>query len=584
MSEYSTLVQVLAIYDDPNKKRFYPHDVTGDINQLPESERKKTECFNEWLAFSLVANGNDTAWGTYYGPQFYGKKEDGTPVSMPAYTDISNDCVLYWERRGQEATNPLLKARYCGLVWDFKKRVCNDSYPNWLFDTYIQSLLDVANGDYEPHDVITVNVLERLSSLAGNNSKYAEQVKAAFVRFDNERTGDDNAARLWGALLGFLIKNKNAFIAAEENALVRKHEERLKRLSNVSNSNPWAAKEQATILAEYYKSRQKLDDVKRVLHIMEGAFRNNRAGMSRMQWMGNLEQIAAEYATFGLLDERMRLMKEIEEAGNDAMSEMTPSQFTFEYPKEALEQLNIMLTEGSINEQYEKFILYFIPNKNDESAQLKKLSERYPFAYMIPTHLMDSQGRPASVIGGIDNDFEGQLILHITKGIQFKSIPLRSSIRALQESGALGIPYLMKRMEQCPIIDNGRLEIIRQSLIAYETENYITMCHLIVPQIEDAFRKLVDLSGKAIIRPMANRDKKVGYTQRILDDMLRDDVVRETFGDDMAFYFRILLTDQRGMNIRNNMCHGLVDPSFFSYLVADRLLHMLCCITLVVYK
>ena len=46
MSEYSTLVQVLAIYDDPNKKRFYPHDVTGDINQLPESERKKTECFN----------------------------------------------------------------------------------------------------------------------------------------------------------------------------------------------------------------------------------------------------------------------------------------------------------------------------------------------------------------------------------------------------------------------------------------------------------------------------------------------------------------------------------------------------------
>ena len=83
---------------------------------------------------------------------------------------------------------------------------------------------------------------------------------------------------------------------------------------------------------------------------------------------------------------------------------------------------------------------------------------------------------------------------------------------------------------------------------------------------------------------MANRNKKVGYTQRILDDILRDDVVRETFGEDMAFYFRIMLTDQRGMNIRNNMCHGLVDPSFFNYLVADRLLHILCCITLVAYK
>ena len=584
MGDNMNLIQVLAKYDDPNIKRFYSHDVTGEISQLPESERKRPECFYESLAFTLVANGNDTEWGTYYGPQFYGKKEDGTPVSIPAYSDISNDSVLYWEKRAQETKNPLLKARYCGLVWDFKKRVCNDSYPNWLFDAYINSLLDVANGDYEPHDVITVVVLERLSSLAAKNSKYIEDIKSAFVRFDNERTADDNAARLWGALLGFVIKNKGAFSDAEEGSFVLKHEDRLKRLAKANNNNPWAAKEQATILAEYYKSRQRQEDVKRVLNIMEGAFRNNRASMSRMQWMGNLEQVAAEYAAFGLQEERLRLMKEIEEAGNEALSEMTPKQFSFKYPKEALEQLNQMLTKGTENEQYEKFVLYFTPNINEESTQLKKLSERYPFAYMISTQLMDSQGRQASVIGGIDNDFEGQLILHISKGIQLKSVPLNSSIRALQESGALSISYLMKRVEKCPIIDNSRLEIIRQALIAYESGNNLTMCHLLVPQIEDAFRKLVDLSGKAIIRPMANRDKKVGYTQRILDDILRDDVVRETFGEDMAFYFRIMLTDQRGMNIRNNMCHGLVDPSFFNYLVADRLLHLLCCITLVAYK
>lgn len=265
MGDFTTLTQVLAIYDDPNLKRFYFHDVIGGINQLPESERKKPECFYESLAFTLVANGNDTEWGSYYGPHFYGKKDDGTPVSIPAYSDISNDSVLYWERRAQEAKNPLLKARYCGLVWDFKKRVCNDCYPNWLFETYVNSLLEVANGDYEPHDVITVVVLERLSSLAGKNPNYQENIKAAFVRFDNERTADDNAARLWGALLGFVIKNKGVFSFEEEGTFVLKHEDRLKRLSNANNKNPWAAKEQATILAEYYKSRQRPEDVKRVL-------------------------------------------------------------------------------------------------------------------------------------------------------------------------------------------------------------------------------------------------------------------------------------------------------------------------------
>lgn len=579
-----TIKDILDKYDVADKKRFYDHDVTSDLSQLPDEEKVKVEFRYEILAFALVANGNETEWGTYYGPKLSGKKSDGTPVSYPELSDINNDAVLYWEKRAQETNNPLLKARYCGLVWDFKKRVCNDSYPSWLFDELITSLIDVANGDYEPHDVITVNVLERLASLAGRAPKYLEAIKAAFVRFDSNKTKDDNAARLWGALLGYVIKNKGVFTSIEEKTIVDKHEDRLKRLSSPINNNPWAVKEQATLLAEYYKSRQKLEDTKRVLNVMEEAFRNNRQNMSSIQWMGNLEQIAATYATFDLQVERIRLLKEIEEAGNNALGEMTPRQFTFEYPKEALEQLNTYLTTGPQDEQYEKFIMYFTPKRDEESRELKKLSERYPFVYMMSTQIMDSQGRPASVIGSIDNDFEGQLILHISKGIKIKSVPLRSAIRALQESGTLAVQYLMSRAERCPIIDNSRLEIIRQSLIMYEKGEYITMCHLLIPQIEDTFRKLVDLSGKAVIRPIANRDKKTGYTQRILDDILRDDVVTGTFGDDMAFYFRILMTDQRGLNIRNNMCHGLVDPSFFNYFVADRLLHLFCCVTLVAYK
>lgn len=579
-----TLKETLNSFDSIEKKGFYAHDVTSELNQLPDEVKRTPEYRYEVLAFALVANGNETEWGSYYGPMFIGKKEDGTPASYPELSDIDNDSVLYWETRAQQSVNPLLKARYCGLVWDFKKRVCNDSYPNWLFDTYIKSLLEVANGDYEPHDVITVNVLERLSLLVGRNPKYLEEVKTAFVRFDNERTKDDNAARLWGALLGFVIKNKDSFTKEEEIKIVIKHEDRLKRLSAPTYNNPWAANEQARVLADYYKSRQKPDDVKRVLNILEGAFRNNQKNMSPMQWMGNLEHIAAIYAAYNLPQERLRLLKEIEKAGNEALSEMTTKQFSFEYPKEALEQMNQMLTKGTREEQYEKFILYFVPNREQESQQLKKLSERYPLVYMMPTHLMDSQGRPASVVGAIENDFEGQLVLHISKGIQINSVPLNSAIRALQKTGALSVSYIMKRVEKCPIIDSSRNDIIRQALTMYETGNYITMCHLLVPQIEDSFRRLVDLTGRAVIKPMADRDKKNGYMQRILDDILRDEVVQETFGSDMAFYFRLLLTDQRGMNIRNNMCHGLVDPSFFNYSVADRLLHLFCCITLVAYQ
>lgn len=579
-----TIKDVFAKYDVVEKKRFYAHDVSSELSQVDDKEKSTMAFQYEMLAFALVASVSETEWGTHYGPQFIGKKSDGTPTSFPELSSITNDAVLYWERRAQETINPLLKTRYCGIVWDFKKRVCSENYPNWLYDAYMQSILDVINGDYEPHDVITVNDLECVAQLGGKSEKYKEEIKKAFVRFDNERTNDDNAARLWGALLGYVVKNKGTFTKEEESQIVLKHEDRLKRLSSPSNKNPWAANEQAKLLADYYKSRQKQDDVKRVLIIMEGAFRNNEKDMSPMQWMGNLEHIAATYASYNLPQERERLLKEIEKAGNNALSEMTTKQFTFEYPQEALDQMKQMLTSGTLDEQYEKFILYFVPNCEQESQQLKMLSERYPLVYMMPTHLMDAQGRPATFVGGIEKDFEGQLVLHISKGIQINSLPLNYAIRALQETGALSIAYIMGRAEKCPIIDPSRTEIIRQALTMYESGNYITMCHLLVPQIEDVFRKLVDLTGKAVIRPVADREKKMGYMQRILDDILRDDVVKETFGADMAFYFRLLLTDQRGMNIRNNMCHGLVDPSFFNYSVADRLLHLFCCLTLVAYQ
>ena len=203
-----TLENLLGTYDDISKKRFYDSDVTSDLMQLPEEEKVKAAFKYEVLAFALVANGSETEWGTYYGPKFLGKKSDGTPASYPELNDIDNAAVLYWEDRAQHTNNPLMKARYCGLVWDFKKRVCGESYPSWLFESLITSLIAVANGDYEPHDVITVNVLERLASLAGKDPKYQEKIKAAFIRFDNEKTEESCFRCLRGSLkVGKRIEN-----------------------------------------------------------------------------------------------------------------------------------------------------------------------------------------------------------------------------------------------------------------------------------------------------------------------------------------------------------------------------------------
>lgn len=575
-----SLTEILNRYDDVSRKKFYDYEIRGSLTQLPLEEQSTDAYKYEMLAFSLVGNGDDNDWGTYYGPIAIGQKEDGTPAYIPPLESITNEAVLYWESRISNTSNPLLKMHYAGLVWDFKRKVCSDKYPSSLYAIYINAMIDVINGDYEPHDVITVNVIERLSSFIKKDEQFKKQIKNALLRFDRERTSDDSSARLWGAYIRFITEHKTWFTSAEEAECISKHEERLSRLASPTNNNPWAVSEQSKALADYYKSRGMNEDLRRVLLVMEQSFRLQKTKMEPLQWMGNLEQIANTFAYYGLSDERARLLKEIEQAGNKVAQTLQPHGVSIDIPQEAFEQLKDRLTSGRINEQYELFCLYFIPNRQQASDQLKKLANQYPLVYMMSTQLMDNQGRPASVIGSIDNDFEGQLILHVSRDIQISSVFLHYGIKQLKDTKALSIDAIMSRLKLSPIIDSNRHEIIRQALLAYDLENYITMCHLLIPQIENAFRILIDKSGKAVIRPQNDKNKS-GFTQRILDEILKDKVISDIFGEDFAFYARILLTDQRGLNIRNNLCHGLVEPAFFNSVVADRLLHLFCVLTLV---
>ena len=578
-----TLREAIAKFDTVGRKQFYDHEVRASLSEVSSDEQLTDQFKFEVLAFSFVGNGLENDWGTYYGPQFTGKNDDGTPAYYPSIESVTNDAVLYWESRIPETNNPLFKMRYAGLVWDFKKKVCSDKYPTTLYGDYVQSMIDVINGDYEPHDVITVNVIERLSIFIKRDETYKESIKQALLRFDNERATEDSAARFWGAYINFITGHKGWFSQEEEDACIQKHEQRLNRLFSGEKDNPWAVREQSIVLADYYKSRGKINDVQRVLLLMEKAFRQNKDSMESFQWMGNLEQVSQTYSKYGLNEERKRLFKEIEIAGNEAMKNMPVQSMPFEIPSEAFEWVKTFLTSGEIDEQFEKFCMYFIPKKEEQKKELQRLANQYPLVYLMQTHLMDRHGRPSSIIGSIEKDFDGQLVLHICKTMQLNSIFLHYGIKELISTGALSTDNLMKRVINTPIIDTNRQEIIRQALLAYNADNYITMCHLMIPQIEDAFRSLIDKSGKAVIRPQKDQNNS-GFTQRILDDILKDSVITEVFGDDFAFYSRILLTDQRGLNIRNNLCHGLVEPAFFNSVIADRLLHLFCVLTLVRYS
>lgn len=569
------ITDVFTQFDIIDKKGFDSHEIIGALSSVEENEKGKPEFGFENLAFTLVPTHDDN-WGTYYGPQAIFKDSNNNPIEVPALNDVTIDAVLYWEQRYKETKNPLLTMRYAGLVWGFKHHIFHLKYAPDLYRIYVDSMLKVCNQDYANHPVITTAILERLFYVAKNNEQDLILVKQAYIDFEKRHATDDSV-RYWASRFLIMLEYKKFFSQEEIDAIVLEHEERLSRLCNPVEGriNPWNTENQGTLLADYYLSLQQRDNIKRVLNCVEQAFLHEADNMTKLQLLGNLENLHAKYRHYSLEDEAKRLSTDIQKIGTNIQTEMQVHQMEFSIPPEVETQAEQMFGSGVENDEtrFLNFAVYFIPNKTSQKASLEELVNKYPFRFMISNKLFDDKGRSMSVVGPYENDPEGHLILYITQSLKLNAFFLNMAIQKMLKCGSATTEKIMNGLiTPSPIFEENRYCIIQKALDLFWGNDYITFCHLIVPQIENAICNLVALSGHAVLKPQR---KGNGFQLKTLDDLLGDSSVIHAITEDGAYYLRLVLTDQRALNIRNSLCHGIVPPESFGVNAANRLFHVL---------
>ena len=580
-----TLDGLLASFDVKERKGFTFSQIVTSFRGLDETENANPNLHFEWVAFMLQPNNHERKWGYYYGPHFSGVDESGVEKDVPSLSDITPDAIAYWEKRYKEASNPLLVMRYAGLVWEFKRNIVHQGFEKGLYETVIESMLTVCNYDYCRHPVETVIVLERLFSIARSNVNDLVRVKATYESFE-ARHAKDSSVLMWASRFQMMLTYKNAFSDKEIESIVTEHEARLNRISTPNEKglvdDPWLVEKQATLLANYYLSRQQKDEIRRVLRISEDAFIKAFPMMNPLQREGNIETVYHKYLFYGLYDEAARLSSLIQQLGVEAKESMAPQKFEFSIPKEVFDQIELCFGEGvsSDEERWSNFARFYIPNRSNAVLGLKELVKQYPLVYLMSTKLFDPKGRPMSHIGSYELDPEGQLVLHIAKSMNLGSFSLNAAIQTLIHVGCFtSEKFIDDVIKPSPLFEDNRQEIIKKAIDFYLAGDYLNSCHLLVPQIENAIRNLVEISGGAVIKQQ--RQTSHGFQLKTLDELLRQDCVKEVFTEDGAFYFRLVLTDQRALNLRNLLCHGILPPESFGVGAADRLIHVLVLLGLV---
>ncbi len=447
------------------------------------------------------------------------------------------------------------------------------NFSNIIVDT----ALDVCNGDYFKHPVLTVNILEWLFAFTKSREDCLAKVKTAYVDFE-KRHSKDEAIRYWASRFQIMLDNKKCFTEEEKEKLVAEHEARLSRLANPgeeSSLNPWAVKVQACLLADYYTSKTEREEVKRVLAVIEKSFHDYKESMTGMQYAGNLENIQHLYRHYNMDSEAKRMMIDVQNAYQKALDEMQLQKIEFEIPDDEKKLAELMFGKGAENDQvrWDNFTIHFIPLINEEEKSLKEMAQKFPFKYMVGSHFLDAKGRPMAEVGSLEADYDGNFALHVVENMILKFYFLCMAIQNMLDSDAISVDKIMDNIiKPCPIFEEDRYDIISDALQCFMDKKYVLFSHLLIPQLENAICNLVEMSGMSVLK-FSKKGK--GYQLKTLDDLLRTQPVVDAFTEDGAYYLRLVLTNQLGLNLRNLMCHGIASPQYFGYSAAVRLLHVL---------
>ena len=126
-------------------------------------------------------------------------------------------------------------------------------------------------------------------------------------------------------------------------------------------------------------------------------------------------------------------------------------------------------------------------------------------------------------------------------------------IGRLRESGDWSAEALMANLR---LADDELAAASESGIRAFEAGDSWTACHVLIPQFERGLRKVAVTLSAHVRRVVADQ----GIQFATLGPILADDAMIGFLGANLAQTLVAVFTEPRGLNARNTVAHGLLDP------------------------
>ncbi len=215
-----------------------------------------------------------------------------------------------------------------------------------------------------------------------------------------------------------------------------------------------------------------------------------------------------------------------------------------------------------------RIAICFLPKKEVVEKRFEDISGKYPIQFLFPTKIISDDRMPIAKLSTL----EDHLQRYVLQYIRFISPFFARASDELKKR--ISKQNITEYFRNSMLFKNENKEYLERAISAYWDNDYLVSSHLFIPLIESAIRELVKNCGGTVFKP----NKLGGYDRLTLSKLLK---AFSEVDQNMAFYFRVILTGQFGKNLRNDFAHGFGKEKFFTRDVSDPLFHVMTCLSLV---
>jgi len=541
----------------------FSNDINANLNELGKRsiETKDEETLKQvrW-EFDLLnvplGYGITDKWG------YYLKKANLAPFSNLPFCEWKKDAVDYYKQRYAETANELSKARYSFAIMTFSTGSDRFEWMKKSVDGWLKTAEKyIKDGRYQEFYEIPPFAYE-FALMLSLSFKQGELAKTVFESLHKSilKLIDDGERRWHLDLLE--IESKYVDRIKDIDEIKRESAEKLRNtIAKLEADNGQVDKHflrhHIEILLRYglddayslnkqiAESYTKEAELKGVPLIQSSFYTDATKKYKSMESLfpEKQEEIKAKIddAILKLKDTNQKIIyKEIR-------TEFTITKdYVYKYISLLKSRGNIfeaLLDDNSLFPDYQKVLT----STSESKAQ-------NPLQFILPIVVYNKDGMPIASFSSEDDKFNYYVRKSILLGIKMNELMLTKTLEELENE--LGIKTLE---EVVSLLKADELKDIYPTLSRgynhiFDTNDYISGLHTLVPYFEEIIRRIIQKSGKV---DLVLENQKTKFFRGIdLGGLLIDDQVKELIGEDFQRSLKVLLIDNDQANLRNDLLHG----------------------------